>query len=568
MPIGSDFYYNECVRKGGDLFEPEERSELLMSKLYLNQIGYRPEDRKVLVSSAGSVEFEIIDQSTGSILFRGMTEHEVADIASELKVTRGDFTSFDQPGRYTIRVQELQTELPLTISEVVYEELHQGLLKAFYYFRCGTELEERYAAPWTHSACHLGKARVYGSEEEVECAGGWHDAGDYGRYTVAGAKAVADLLLAYDCQPGAFRRTLHIPESENGAMPDVLHECRYELEFLLKLQDARSGGAYHKVTTAQFCGLHVMPEDDTDPLILSPISGTATGCLAAIMAMAARVYRNVDHDFASRCLRAAEAAWGWLELHPECQPFHNPPEIGTGEYGDDCDTDERFWAAAELFRTTEEEIYHRAIQEIMNQGGFDLTSLGWADVGGYGTIAYLHSEPSITDASLRNTLRSALLERADALMQVAEADGFGVVLQPEEYVWGSNMYLLNHAMVLLLSYLETSKEEYKETALAQLHYILGCNVMDQCYVSGFGLRPLMAPHYRPSAGDGILQPVPGMLSGGPNSGLNDEYVQEHLQGAAPAASFVDHELSYSTNEVTIYWNSPAVFVTSFFVSGQ
>ncbi|HBS43309.1 MAG TPA: hypothetical protein DEA91_00455, partial [Paenibacillus sp.] len=47
-------------------------------------------------------------------------------------------------------------------------------------------------------------------------------------------------------------------------------------------------------------------------------------------------------------------------------------------------------------------------------------------------------------------------------------------------------------------------------------------------------------------------------------GLHDEYVVEHLQGKPAAQCFADHELSYSTNEVTIYWNSPAVFVTARF----
>ena len=34
--------------------------------------------------------------------------------------------------------------------------------------------------------------------------GGWHDAGDYGRYIVAGTKTVMDLLLAYKKCPEKF----------------------------------------------------------------------------------------------------------------------------------------------------------------------------------------------------------------------------------------------------------------------------------------------------------------------------------------------------------------------------
>lgn len=95
-----------------------------------------------------------------------------------------------------------------------------------------------------------------------------------------------------------------------------------------------------------------MPEDDTAPLYLSPISATATGCFAGIMAMSARIYSPYDEAFAASCLKAAVRAWAWLEEHPDEPGFRNPADIATGEYGDGQDADERYWAAAELYRTT------------------------------------------------------------------------------------------------------------------------------------------------------------------------------------------------------------------------
>ena len=52
--------------------------------------------------------------------------------------------------------------------------------------------------------CHTGIAEVYGTGEKKNVQGGWHDAGDYGRYVVAGTKAVMDLLLAYKKCPEKF----------------------------------------------------------------------------------------------------------------------------------------------------------------------------------------------------------------------------------------------------------------------------------------------------------------------------------------------------------------------------
>jgi hypothetical protein len=68
---------------------------------------------------------------------------------------------------------------------------------------------------------------------------------------VPGAKAVADLLLAFEDYDKVFSDNVGIPESGNGT-PDVLDEVRYELEWMFKMQDEQSGGVYHKVTGLNF----------------------------------------------------------------------------------------------------------------------------------------------------------------------------------------------------------------------------------------------------------------------------------------------------------------------------
>ena len=68
---------------------------------------------------------------------------------------------------------------------------------------------------------------------------------------MSGAKAVADLLFAYQDFPKVLQGDDYgIPESGNG-VPDVLDEARYELDWMLKMQD-NSGGVYHKVTGLAF----------------------------------------------------------------------------------------------------------------------------------------------------------------------------------------------------------------------------------------------------------------------------------------------------------------------------
>ena len=76
-------------------------------------------------------------------------------------------------------------------------------------------------------------------------------------------------------------------------------------------------------------------------------------------------------------------------------------------------------------------------------------------------------------------------------------------------------------------------------------------------MTGFGTFTPEHPHHRMSTVAG--QAMPGMLIGGPNSNPSDSYGKSVLSDASPAMSYADNVQSYSTNEVTIYWNSPLIY---------
>ena len=97
-------------------------------------------------------------------------------------------------------------------------------MKAFYFQRCGCALEEKYAGMWTHEKCHSAPAVLWEDHSvKLDVTGGWHDAGDYGKYVTAAAAALAHLLYAWKMFPEAFRRQdLNIPGKPSN-MPDILH---------------------------------------------------------------------------------------------------------------------------------------------------------------------------------------------------------------------------------------------------------------------------------------------------------------------------------------------------------
>ena len=72
----------------------------------------------------------------------------------------------------------------------------------------------------------------------------------------------------------------------------------------------------------------------------------------------------------------------------------------------------------------------------------------------------------------------------------------------------------------------------------------------------------MHPHHRPSVADGVVNPVPGLLAGGPDQFLSDPSLQSLFNTSTPPAlCYIDNVNSYASNEIAINWNAPLVFVS-------
>lgn len=519
----------------------------------VNQIGYRTGDNKVAVFNGDDIdtEFSVVDVATGESVFEGKLSAASVNENTKQNEAVADFSSVKTPGTYKIVGEKCGESFEFVIDDNVYDDAFASVVKMFYLQRCGSELKSDNAGDFAHAACHSEKAVYYEDQngKAVDVSGGWHDAGDYGRYVVAGSKAVSDMLLAYENYKGIFTDNVGIPESGNGT-PDILDEARYELEWLFKMQDA-DGGVHHKVTCAVFPET-VMPEEETDKLIITPVSTTATGTYAAVMAQAARVYKDVDSAFADKCLKAAESAYDYLSKNTSIKGAQNPDGIVTGAYDDTDDTDERLWAAAELYKTTGDSKYEADVKTIFANGTSD--GLGWQGVGYYAAYAYVTSDCS--DSALKADMVSYIKDAAADLVGNAAKDSYQSSIYLE-YPWGSNMTIANNGMLLLMSD-EVAGTNYKSQAKAQLDYLFGNNGTGYCFLTGYGTQSPTGTHHRPSQALG--KTMAGMLVGGPNCNLEDPYAQAVLADEAPALCYVDNSQSYSCNEITIYWNSPLVYL--------
>ena len=531
-------------------------------KVNINQLGYSPKAQKtVFVERAPDASvYYVCDVEKKTVVYEGLLDDGTYSDGAGQIIKRGDFSDFEKPGYYYICVDGFGSSFPFEIGDHLYDKALYDSVRMLYSQRCGTKVTFGDNNEFSHEACHTAPATIYGTDQTKDVSGGWHDAGDYGKYTVPGAKAAYDLLITYE-DTGFSADDLGIPESGNK-IPDILDEARYELEFLLKMQDDASGGVYHKVTTAVFPDTEIDAASDTAPLILSPISETATGTFSAVMAHASKVYKDIDPAFSEKCLNAAKKAYQYLlSITGDSIGFKNPEGIETGEYPDAVSRDERYWAASELFLSVpaeEAESYRAAVAEAaadekINRG------LGWASVGTYADYV-LAKAKDVKDRNVSDISAlalSSLKKTAENLKERTGKEPYYTTLS-KDFPWGSNMTIANNAMALYMYSKVTGDESFALLAKRQTDYLLGANCLGYCYITGEGTFSPKDPHHRPSEAAGHA--VPGMLVGGPNSNLDDSYAKTILFGLAPMKCYADNAQSYSTNEVTIYWNSPLIYI--------
>ncbi|HKI12256.1 MAG TPA: glycoside hydrolase family 9 protein [Candidatus Acidoferrum sp.] len=535
----------------------------------VDQVGYLPGASKVAVVTAAATTFEVKRASDNVTVFKGTLGPASLDADSGDSVQIADFTKLRQPGTYYLDVPGVGRSWAFSIRRDVFLHTYYLAMRAFYSQRCGTAVDLGTEFPgYTHAACHL-KGEFHsssGKQGERDNIGGWHDAGDYGRYVVNSGITTGTLLWTWEIfGPKVKSIKLNIPESGNGA-PDILNEIRWNLEWMLNMQD-EDGGAWHKQTSEHFPAF-VMPEDDRLPSEVigtgqAPFKSTcATADLAAVAAIAARVYQPFDAKFAARNLAAARKAWLWTEKYPNVV-FKNPQGVDTGEYGDTYCGDERLWAAAELWRTTGDAAYDDFFVKHYPDFRPSLEAPspeGWREVAALALWTYALSTQKGADATAVADIRKRTAAAARTIVERTRKNPYRVSLLPKDYVWGSNGVVANYGMELLVANVLAPDPSFVETAQDNLHYLLGRNTFSISWMTQVGANPCHHPHHRPSGAGKNAEPWPGLLSGGPNAARQDDALKKLPPGLPPAKVYVDDQASYASNEIAINWQAPLVFL--------
>ncbi len=552
------------------------------SALKVNQVGYHAEGQKVAVAEpeVKSKTFTLKD-SKGRTVWKGKAVRTAVSPFSDKIRQVVDFSKVSKPGTYTLSAGKHKQQV--IIAEKPYGDIAVAAMKSYYLQRTGMPIEEKYAGKYARPAAHPDtNVQIHPSAASpqrpagtvIESPYGWYDAGDYNKYIVNSGFTVGTMLMAYQInKENLDKMNLNIPESGNN-VPDFLDEIMYNLKWMLTMQDPADGGVYHKLTTPNFEGF-IMPKDCKQQRYVVQKSTQAALDFAATMALAARIYNAYSEygEFCKEATAAAERAYAWAVKNPGVmydQPGNNEkydPDVATGMYDDKNAEDEFFWAATELYLTTKQTAY-LAQAKAFSPKKFMLPS--WGNISGLGAMQWLNQVILGTEEAkdiCTNCMKKSLKAQCDKWIEEMNGSSFHSVTgnHAEDFIWASNSEMgAGRGIMLMYQYTLTKDSKYRDAAMSTLDYIFGRNATGYCFVTGFGTQRVMHPHQRLSSADGITDPLPGFLIGGPNRGQQDKEHVPPYPSSIPDESYMDHEGSYASNEVAINWNAYLVNLLSWF----
>jgi endoglucanase len=537
----------------------------LPPKILLNQVGYGLNWQKQAFLLNGSglepANVAVIDTKTGQSVLTVQPQDSVpaGSVGDRLQIL--DFSAVTAPGQYVLKTNSLQS-VPFTISPDPYQKALTQLLRSYYLQRCGVEIND----PVTgihHAPCHLKDGAIahadntYPKGQTLAATGGWHDAGDYGKYTSTATVTIGRLLSLYEQFPTQFRDAqLTIPESGNG-IPDLLDEMQVGLDWLLT-QQRQDGAVYRKLSGQQWPN-EKSPDEDLQPRYVYGITTPETAKFAAVMAMASRVYQPFFPKQSERYINAATQAWQFLQNQPNMQvDWVNGDDSGSGKYllseidteeSLKTDEDDRLWAAAELSITLHQTQFEQYFA--MHFKRMDYTLFEWKDPSSLGMVDYLfQKDSSFAKPALKRSIRAKLLARANKILQKIDQSPYR--LANNRFIWGSNKMAAEEGITLAYAYQLTQDLRYLNAARDQVHFMLGRNPFNQTFVSGVGTNPVKNVNHLFARVKNIY--IPGLFVGGPNNGAQD--------GIAPKnkgiLSYLDNSKSYATNEYAIDYNASLI----------
>lgn len=413
----------------------------------------------------------------------------------------------------------------------------------------------------------------------VDLAGGYHDAGDYIKFTLTTAYAASMIAWSLYEFPDSYLTT--------GLYDEALGQIRWAADYLMKatfLDDAGKLVAYaHQVSDVTDHGCFWMPPEvrrtdlcprkayfvwDERPGADVTAAAAATLALTGLVTYANR-QTQADVDYAERCVAHAKALYEFAARHPESKAGDDG-----GLYNSNSTTDDLAWAAIWLYLVNPSK--HLSYLDQIVAGERPWLSFGAqsnllipAPTPGVWVPAWAESSPHSWDAvrgGVITKLAQIMTERGDPMASawvdiaremalgfargVSTPDGFYMYMS-----WGSARYNSAAQFTTLLFNRnfpdDPAVPELQTWAERQIDYILGDNDLGKSYVMGYTDSYALQPHH--AAGHASIYGLPSTPA------ENRHIIWGALvNGPQGDGSHVDARDDYGSNEVTIDYNGALV----------
>ncbi len=370
--------------------------------VFVDCLGYEPDSEKIVIFRGEEIPetFEIRDAESRETVYTGKVKNRGTVESPGEYNYYGDFSGLKEPGNYYVQIDTYGESYPF----VIHDNLYYSLFKR---------------------SCE----KLYALRSAAGERAGWNIKGTGEKKEIDVCQCMYKLLFSYEMFPGVYTDDMGIPESGNG-VPDILDECRYEAEWLLRRAQADSEG-----------------------------SGISCCYRAAVLSKYAYLTKNMDTSFAGECQKAAEAAWKSVS-----KDLAVPDDLVV-------------LAASELYRVTGSRQYLSPAEEYLRNSAEKTGRLSEPEF--FGGVTYMNTRSQV-DVDLCDVIIKKIMQEAEEIAEKSKTDSFFVYAGDGE---ADRETLLGEMLRICVVNHVITNHEYNRVIENHFHYLMGRNPESVCHVS-------------------------------------------------------------------------------------
>lgn len=541
--------------------------------VHVNQVGFRPDDPVKLaflsfwMGNGGNLSypegttFHLLDQANGKVVFSGKSKlSKKADDPSSLTfsdIHELDFSSFAQPGIYTVMVEGIGNSFPFPVKEDAWKEAFIKTMRGLYFQRSGIALgpphtdfiRPRGFHPEDGVKIYTSEPRREGEDPSIRILppdlqalvdsyagkdrfarwvadltnqehpyawGGYMDAGDWDRRADHALMPLMmfDLEEMFSSTFSTWKFNVH---NENQNLSDLVNEALWGIDFQRRMQQ-EDGSVYAAIESGEHPRRGENSWQETLPVFAYSRSTGSAYNYASVGARAALwLTKNNQAGEAAGYKESVLKAWEWAEKQPQAQQSDNMRGRGGS-------ADARCLAAAELFRLTGDKKFHEVFLATTRfkeaSSPFYSSPMGPnGDAQGQAGWTYFRAEQAGKNQEVMANIQNAMIRDADRISENCRNNDFKWAGAPQRPIrWGALSMPESHAVCR--AHFVTGNDKYLEAIVLSALTGAGANPLNISYVTGVGSRWPQHPLHEDSRN--TRQPLyEGITLGGPMEPRSD-----------------------------------------------